>query len=80
MKTRSDSFSPRFQCESVNGVEGPMTSKDKRGMAARESPGAADHATRLLTLQFSSLLHGLFASSGLYTLDDDKPLEGDAGE
>lgn len=58
----------------VRGKERPVNTKKKDRKTLWERIGAADHAIRLLSLRFFSLLHALRAKSRQQTLGDVKLL------
>lgn len=73
--SRRDGSSPRFLRESLDEVEGPVTTEEEVDEAAWERSEAVDYAMCLLALQFFSHPQALDASNSLYTIDDDRPVE-----
>lgn len=65
-------FSPFSERESFDGVKILVNGEQKVEKAAQKHSRPADHAIRLLTLDFSKHLHCLFGNSRLCALKDDK--------
>lgn len=55
-----------------------MKTKKEQDKVWSERSGAVKHAVRSFTLQLFSPLHAFLGSSGLHTLDTDKPLDWNA--
>lgn len=65
----------RVQRESRRYIEGPVPTEGRGNKTARERSCAVDHTMPLLTSQLCINLHALFASTSLFTFNDDKLLE-----
>lgn len=75
LKSRKDGFSSLIQQESLDGLEGTVSSEEKVDKAGRKHLRTAANAKPVLTLKFFKHLHGLLENYTLYTLEHDNLFE-----